>query len=148
MTKKANQVLGLIYRTFSNKNKNIIIKLYKSLVRTHLDYCCQVWRPHLQKDIDLLEIVQKRVTEMIPECKELSYEERLRKVGLTTLQTRRIRADLLEVYKIVNRLEGIDEKNFFLRRNVATKGLHSSQSNFFAFYKKRFKLDMVFVTEL
>ena len=60
---------------------------------------------------------------MIPECKELSYEERLRKVGLTTLETRRIRADLLEVYKIDNRLEGIDEKNFFMRRNVATEGL-------------------------
>ena len=79
---------------------------------------------------------------MIPECKELGYEERLRKMGLTTFETRRTRADLLEVYKIVNRLEGIDEKNFFLRRNVATKGLHSSRSNSFAFYKKRFNLDM------
>ena len=55
VTKKTNQVLGLIYRTFSNKNKNIIIKLYKSLVRPHLDYCCQVWITHLQKEIDLLE---------------------------------------------------------------------------------------------
>ena len=69
-----------------------------------------------------------------------SSEERLRKIGLTILETKRIRADLAEVYKIVNRLgvRGMDEKNFFLRRNVATKGLHSSRSNSFAFYKKRF----------
>ena len=59
VTKKANQVLGLIYRTFSKKNKHIIIKVYKSFVRPHLDYCYQVWRPHLQKDIDLLEKVQR-----------------------------------------------------------------------------------------
>ena len=70
------------------------------------------------------------------------YVERLRTVGLITLETRRIRADLLEVYKILNILEGMDEIDFFLRRNVATKGLHSSRSNCFAFYKKRFKLDM------
>ena len=88
---------------------------------------------------------------MIPECKELSYEERLRKVGLTTLETRRFRADLLEVYKIVNRLEGIDEKNFFLRRNMATKGLHSSRSNFLHFIRKGLNWiweNTVFVTEL
>jgi ribonuclease P/MRP protein subunit RPP40 len=142
VAKKANQVLGLIYRTFSNKNKNIVIKLNKSLVRPHLDYCFQVWRPHLQRDVDLLERVQKRATRMISECKELSYKERLRKVGLTTLETRRIRADLLEVYKIVNRLEGIDEKDFFLRKNVATRRTYSSRINSCAFLKKRFKLDM------
>ena len=104
------------------------------------DSCSQVWRLPL-KAVDFSERVPKRAKRMIPECKELSYEERLRKVGLTTLKTRRIRADLLEVYKIVNRLEGIDEKNFFMRRNVATTGLHSSRSHSFAFYKKRFILD-------
>ena len=83
VTKRANQVLSLIYRTFSNKNKNIIIKLYKSLVRPHLDYCCQVWGTHLQRDIDFLERVQKRSTRMIPACEELTKQERLRKVGLT-----------------------------------------------------------------
>jgi ribonucleases P/MRP protein subunit RPP40 len=52
--KKGNQILGLISRTFSSKRQSIILKLYKSLVRPYLDYCIQSWRPHYQKDIDIL----------------------------------------------------------------------------------------------
>ena len=55
----ANRVLGMISRTITNKSKQIILNLYKSLVRPHLEYCIQAWRPHLQKDIDLLERVQR-----------------------------------------------------------------------------------------
>ena len=53
--KKANRVLGMIRRTFTYKENHLILNLYKSLVRPHLEYCVQVWRPHLQKDIKLLE---------------------------------------------------------------------------------------------
>ena len=113
VTKQANQVLGLIYRTFSNKNKNIIIKLYKSLVRPHLDYCGQIWRPHLQKDIDLLQTVQKRATIMIPECKELIYKERLRKVGLITLETRGIEQICLKNFKQLTDLNGQMKRTSF-----------------------------------
>jgi len=145
VTKTANRVLGLIYRTFACKNKRIILRLYKSLVRPHLDYCCQVWRPHLVKDINLLERVQKRATRMIEECKGMGYEDRLKELKLTTLETRRIRADLLEVYKIVTKQEGLEEGNFFERRilkglqvvreeipaNFSKKGLELIQVNIF-----------------
>ena len=58
------------------REKNLIIPLYKSIVRPHLEYCIQAWRPHLKKDIDKLERVQRRATKLIPELRILSYEDR------------------------------------------------------------------------
>ena len=147
VAKKANQVLGMIYRTFTCKNKQIILKLYKSLVRPHLDFCCQVWRPYLLKDVALIERVQRRATRMVQGFKELEYEVRLKNLGLTTLETRRIRADMIEVYKIINKLEGLDEKMFFERRGRASDPVTSTASsvnlrrNSCSIFKKRFRLD-------
>lgn len=109
----ANKILGMIRRTISCKNAEIIIPLYKSLVRPHLEYCIQSWRPHLHKDIKLLERVQKRATKMIYENRNLNYSKRLLKCRLTSLETRRIRADLIEVFKIVNEFEGLVKEDFF-----------------------------------
>jgi len=61
----ANAVLGMIRRTFLCKDKELIWQLYKSLVRPRLEYCIQVWRPYLKKDINVLERVQKRATKLI-----------------------------------------------------------------------------------
>src|ERR1043165_6201991 len=44
---KGYQILGLISKTIESRDKGIIVKLYKSLVRPHLEYCIQTWRPHL-----------------------------------------------------------------------------------------------------
>ena len=87
----ANRVLGMIRRSFSVRDENIILQLYKSLVRPHLEYSIQAWRPHFQKDIDLLEGVQRRATKLIPDLKDKSYEDRLRCLNLITLETRRLR---------------------------------------------------------
>ena len=62
---KAKRMLGMINRTFTLKSKSIILPLYKSLVRPHLDYDISAWRPHYQKDIALLEQVQHRATKMV-----------------------------------------------------------------------------------
>ena len=83
----ANKVLGMNRRSFVCKDREIILQLYKSLVRPHLEYCVQAWRPHLQKDIDLIEGVQWRatkITKMIPILKNKSYEERLNIVKVLT----------------------------------------------------------------
>src|SRR6266568_6039490 len=90
--KNGNQILGLISRTFSCKKAHIIKPLYKSLVRPHLDYCVQAWRPYLNKDIATLERVQRRATKMIETCKNKSYIERLSFLNLTSLETRRLKA--------------------------------------------------------
>jgi hypothetical protein len=133
---KGNQKLGMIWRTFTCKNKNIMTKLYKSIVRPSLDYCVQAWRPHLKKDIDVLERVQKRATKMITECRGKDYEKRLEYVNLTTLEMRRERADMLEVYKIMNGMEGLEEKDFFMR------DLNGRRGHSFKLYKKRVNLDI------
>jgi len=120
--KKGNQILGIIARTFENRSKKIILQLYKSLVRPHLDYCIQAWRPHLVKDIEALEKVQRRATRMIRDCKGMSCCDRLKKLNITTLETRRIRADLLEVFKIMKGLEGLRDDQFFEKHKGTTRG--------------------------
>ena len=80
-------MLGLIRRTVMYKEKQLIVTLYKSMYRPHLEYCI-AWRPYRKKDIDKLEIIQRRATKMIPELRDLSYESRLLQCGLTTLETR------------------------------------------------------------
>jgi ribonuclease P/MRP protein subunit RPP40 len=115
--KKSNQVLGLIQRTFKNKKLKMMKILYKSLVRPHIDYNIQAWRPHLVKDINILERVQRRATRMIEECKGKNYVERLRLANLTDLETRRSRADLIEVYRIMTGIDRIEMGKFF-ERNI------------------------------
>ena len=77
---KANQVMGSIRRTMEFKSKENLIRLYTSLVRPHLEYCQQAWRPYNQKDIDNIENVQRRMMKMILSLREDIYEERLVKV--------------------------------------------------------------------
>ena len=70
-------------------------------MRPHVEFANQVWGPHLVKHIVMLENAQKQTTKLIPGMKELSYEERLKKLDLTILSYRRICGDLIETYKIL-----------------------------------------------
>ena len=88
---KSMKILGMINRQISFKSPEVILKLYKSYVRPHLEYCSQFWSPYLQKDIDLLENVQRRATKMIPAIRKLSYENRLKHLNLFSLERRRKR---------------------------------------------------------
>ena len=67
-----NQILGLIKRTITYKEKQLILPLYKAIVRPHLDYCIQAWRPYRKKDTDKLERIQRIATKMIQELRDLS----------------------------------------------------------------------------
>jgi ribonucleases P/MRP protein subunit RPP40 len=84
---EGNLVLRLINRTFIYKDKSIMLGLYKALVRPHFEYCIQAWRPHLVKDKEILEKVQRRATRMIVECRGKSYEDRLKLLGITSLES-------------------------------------------------------------
>ena len=110
---KGNQILGLIRRTIMYKEKQLIVPLYKAIVRPHLEYYIQAWRPYRKKDTHKLERIQRRATKRIPGLRDLSYESRLLQCGLTTLETRRLRGDQIEVFKIVNGYEDVDRNMFF-----------------------------------
>ena len=97
---KANKMLGLVKRTIKHRNIDMMTQLYKSLVRPHLEYCSPAWSPHYAKDKALLEKVQHRFTRLFSDLRAMTYEARLEVLRLWTLEERRNRADLIDVYKM------------------------------------------------
>jgi hypothetical protein len=98
---KAFAMIGIIKRNFKYLSISSFTLLYKSIVRSHLDYCSSVWAPYRKGDIEELEKVQRRATKIVPALKNLAYRERLKKCNLPTLHYRRIRGDMIETYKIL-----------------------------------------------
>jgi len=131
---KGNSVLGGINRAFTLKSKSIILPLCKSLVRLHLDYAIPAWCPHYQKDIAVLEQVQRRATKMVNGLQNITYEQRLQVLGLTMFKTRMIRADLIQ--KILNNIDHVNKDKFF------TFALDNRRGHSLKLYKSRFNLDI------
>ena len=101
---KANQIMGLIRRTIDNLTPEIFKPLYIALVRSHLEYGQAVWSPFMRKSIKKIESVQRRATKAINGFKDLSYEQRLTRLNLPTLEFRRKRGDMMEVFKITRKI--------------------------------------------
>jgi len=73
--KAAYGTLAFISRGIQYKNKEIMLELYRMLVRPQLEYCLQFWSPHYRKDVIALEGVQRRFAKMLPGMEHLSYKE-------------------------------------------------------------------------
>ncbi|RUM41879.1 MAG: hypothetical protein DSY80_08180 [Desulfocapsa sp.] len=101
---KANQMMGLVRRSFIYLDKDNFRWLYKAIVRPHLEYINAVWSPTRKKDINSIENVQRRATKMIPGLRDMSYSERLRALKLPTLVYRRLRGDMIETFKITHEI--------------------------------------------
>jgi len=134
---KANRALGIISRTIKYKSKSVLLSLYKSLVRPHLEYCTPVWSPHYAKDKHMLEKVQHRFTRMVPGMKELPYKDRLNQLGLWTLEDRRNKADLLEMFEMLIGKSSPKFESLFERSTLSVTRGHSVK-----LVKHRCKLDL------
>ena len=110
---KANSMVGWIKRTFSYMDEDMFKTVYPTLVRSHMEYAAQAWSPGYKKDIELLEKVQQRATKLVHSIKNETYERRRFLLKLPTLKDRRLRGDLIQVYKIVHGLENVDCSKFF-----------------------------------
>jgi len=108
-------MLRMIKHNFIDRSKETIIPLYKSLVRPHLEYCCQIWRSYYKKDIKLIEGEQRRATKLVAGMQDFNYNDKLKMLGLQRLEERRMRSDLIETFKIVNRKYDINPEFFSAR---------------------------------
>ena len=117
MAKKANRLLGCINKGIPSRGK-VINPLYSVLVRPHLKYCVQFWSLLYKKDMDRWERVQRRATEIIKGLGSLPYEERLRKLGLFSLERRRLRGDLIIMFQYLKRGYKEDGDSLFTRSHM------------------------------
>ena len=134
---KANRILGFIARSVTNKTAEVILKLYLALVRPHLDYAVQFWSPYYRMDINRLETIQRRMTKMIHGMRNLSYEDRLKRLNLHSLERRRVRGDMIEVFKWIKGFNKGDVSKVLIANEQ-----NRTRSNGFKLKKFRFKKEI------
>ena len=115
LVNKANKVLGLLKRTVGSKNREIFSVLYRSLVRPLLENASPVWSPYLVKDKLAIESIQRRASRIVlgQKRREMSYEDRCELPGWSTLERRREYFSLVECYKTVFELNGLECRDYF-----------------------------------
>ena len=99
-TAEASRKAGWVLRTFSIRDRETMMLLYKTYVRSIIEYCCALWSPHLVCDITRVESIQRSFTAKIAGCSNMNYWDRLKHLDLYSLQRRRERYMVILVWKI------------------------------------------------
>ena len=126
----------LIKKCFASRDINNLVKAFLVYVLPIVEYCSQVWSPHLVKDIELVESVQRKFTKWLPGLRNKSYSERLSITGLERLDVRRLRLDLLLTYKILFGLTCLESSDFF-----AYIPLHTTRGHDYKLFMPNCKTD-------
>ena len=118
-------IVANIRATFTYLDVDIVKKIIESILRPKLEYAQVVWAPHLKKHIRKLERVQRAATKLVPSLQDLEYQERLRVMNLPTLEERRKRGDMIQLYKCVKGIDKIDREDFVVSETERrTRGSH------------------------
>jgi hypothetical protein len=116
ITTKANTTSYSILRAFQSSNYHVLLNLFKTYVRPTLEYNTNIWTPQLQSEIDRVESVQRTFTKRLCQRNNIKfsgYPERLKILGLESLEARRVKFDLLLMYKIYHNLIDLNFHDFF-----------------------------------
>ena len=98
---KCRQISGFIFRTFSTRNINAMLTLYKSYIQPHMDYCVQLWYPHKISELQKLEGIQRTFTDKIEGLQDLNYWQRLEKLNLYSVHRRYERYIIIYIWKVL-----------------------------------------------
>ena len=135
---RGNKIMGVIRRSYTHLDETTFRLLFVALVRPHLEYAQPVWQPYHRAQINQLEKVQRRATKLIPTLRNLSYPDRLKRLNLPTLAYRRLRGDMIEVFKITHNIYDQRATSGLLLRTPHTR----TRGHPFKLHKPRFNRTM------